>query len=154
MLISPSQSREVAAPRRATKLNLPSAFLALVVLLMLLLAACGGGSSAVPAARPHTDAKLLIVSPTPNEVTGSNVPVQFDVQGATVSPPQKNKLTPNEGHIHVTVDGRLVSMSYGTSTELYALSPGTHTLQAEFVANDHLPFADRVLTVVLFTVKS
>ena len=87
-------------------------------------------------------------------MTGPNVPVQFEVKGATVSPPQKNKLAPNEGHIHVSVDGKLVVMSYGTSTELTALNPGLHTLQAEFVANDHLPFANRVIGVVLFTVKS
>lgn len=116
-------------------------------------AACGGGSSTTTT-RPHTDAKLLIVTPTPNEVTGPNVPVQFEVQGATVSPPQKNNLAPNEGHIHVSVDGKLVVMSYRTSTTLTGLTPGLHTLQAEFVANDHLPFADRVIALVLFTVKS
>ncbi|HEX4863400.1 MAG TPA: hypothetical protein VFV02_04960 [Acidimicrobiales bacterium] len=148
--MSPSQSPEVIAPRRPTTVVLTS----VLVLLVLVLAACGGGSSTATSARPHTDAKLFIVSPSPNQVTGPNVPVQFDVQGAIVSPPQKNKLAPNEGHIHVTVDGRLVSMSYGTSTEVYGLGPGMHTLQAEFVANDHLPFADRVLTVVLFTVQS
>jgi hypothetical protein len=87
-------------------------------------------------------------------MTGPDVPVQFQVEGATVSPPQKNKLSPNEGHIHVTVDGKLVAMAYGTSTELLGLDPGLHTLQAEFVANDHLPFANRVIAVVLFTVKS
>jgi hypothetical protein len=126
----------------------------LSVLAALSLAACGDASSSTTTTRPHTDAKLLILSPTPNEVTGPNVPVQFQVQGATVSPPQKNNLVSNEGHIHVSVDGRLVVMSYGTSTELTGLNPGLHTLQAEFVANDHLPFADRVLAVVLFTVKS
>ena len=150
MLMSPSLSRDATAPRRVLNFVLAS----VLVVLVLVLAACGGGSSTATSARPHTDAKLFIVSPTPNQVTGPNVPVQFDVQGATVSPPQKNKLAPNEGHIHVTVDGRLVAMSYGTSTEIYGLSPGMHTLQAEFVANDHLPFADRVLTVVLFTVQS
>jgi hypothetical protein len=119
-----------------------------------LLAACGGGSSASTAPRPHTDAKLVILTPTPNEVTGPTVPVRFDVQGATVSPPQKNNLAPNEGHIHVTVDGKLVTMAYGTTTVLTGLSPGPHTLQAEFVANDHLPFANRVTALALFTVKA
>jgi hypothetical protein len=119
-----------------------------------LLAACGGGSSASTAPRPHTDATLVIISPTPNEVTGPNVPVRFEVQGATVSPPQKNNLVPNEGHIHVTVDGKLVTMAYGTTTELTGLQPGPHTLQAEFVANDHLPFANRVIALALFTVRA
>ena len=118
------------------------------------MSACGGGSSTGTAVRPHTDAKLLVVSPSPNELTGPDVPVQFQVVGATVSPPQKNNLAPNEGHIHVTVDGKLVAMAFRTSTQLTGLSPGPHTLQAEFVANDHLPFADRVISIVLFTVKS
>jgi len=128
--------------------------LALLTGIALFAAACGGGSGSATTARPHTAAKLLILSPTPNDVTGPDVPVQFQVDGATVSPPQKNRLTPNEGHIHVTLDGKLVAMSFGTRTELSGLDPGVHTLQAEFVANDHLPFADRVITIVLFTVKS
>jgi len=115
---------------------------------------CGGGSSSSTAVqRPYTDARLEIISPTPNEVTGPNVPIQFAVQGATVSPPDKLKLVANEGHIHVSVDGKLVVMSYGLSTEVTGLSPGPHALQAEFVANDHLPFADRVLAAVIFTVR-
>jgi hypothetical protein len=150
MQISPSLS-----PRRNGRPSLRRIFaVSLCAFAVLGLAACGGGGSSTTTARPHTNAKLLILTPTPNEVTGPDVPVRFEVQGATVSPPQKNKLAPDEGHIHVSVDGRLVVMSYGTSTELTGLSPGLHTLQAEFVANDHLPFANRVIAVVLFTVKS
>jgi hypothetical protein len=129
-------------------------WLVLAIAISACVAACGGGSSSTTASRPHTNAKLLIVSPTPNEVTGPDVPVQFQVIGATVSPPQRNKLVSNEGHVHVSIDGRLVVMAYGTSTRLTGLTPGIHTLQAEFVANDHLPFANRVIAVVLFTVKS
>ena len=125
----------------------------LLILVSFGLAACSGGNSGSTTKRPTTHATLSIVSPTPNEVTGPNVPVQFKVEGAIVSAPQKNKLAPNEGHIHVSVDGKLVVMSYGTSTELNGLAPGLHSLQAEFVANDHLPFANRVIAVVLFTVK-
>ena len=146
-----SPSRSLKPPRRRSAGILA---LTLFCLAGLALAACGGGGTSTTSARPRTDAKLLILSPTPNEETGPNVAVKFEVDGATVSPPQKNKLVPNEGHIHVSVDGRLVVMSYGTSTELTGLSPGLHTLQAEFVANDHLPFADRVIAVVLFTVQS
>ena len=150
MQISPSPSRN-PLERRPRMWILTSTICGLA---MLGLAACGGGGSSTTTARPHTNAKLLIISPTPNQVTGPDVHVQFQVQGATVSPPQKNKLVPNEGHIHVSVDGKLVVMSYGTSTELTGLTPGLHTLQAEFVANDHLPFANRVIAVVLFTVQS
>lgn len=151
MRISPLRSPKTSPT--PTRLGSVTALVLLAVVAVLWLASCGGGSSSSTTTRPHTDAKLLIVSPMPNQVTGPNVPVQFQVEGATVSPPQKNNLVPNEGHIHVTVDGKLVAMSYGSSTELFGLTPGPHTLQAEFVANDHLPFADRVITVVLFTVQ-
>jgi hypothetical protein len=33
------------------------------------------------------------------------------------------------------------------------LQPGPHTLQAEFVATDHLPFANRPNTTIVFTVR-
>lgn len=151
MLTSPLRSRR-PTPIGA-KLRAVSGIALLTGIALFGTVACGGSGSTTTA-RPHTAAKLLIVSPTPNDVTGPDVPVQFQVDGATVSPPQKNRLAPNEGHIHVTLDGKLVAMSFGTSTELLGLDPGPHTLQAEFVANDHLPFADRVITIVLFTVKS
>jgi hypothetical protein len=145
MPTSPSPSRSNRPLRAAASL------LASVAAVVLALSACGGGKTVVT--RPHTDARLEILSPTPNEVTGTTVAVRFAVIGATVSPPAKNKLVPNEGHIHVSLDGKLVVMSYGTSTQLNGLSAGVHTLQAEFVANDHLPFANRVITDVIFTVK-
>jgi hypothetical protein len=151
MRTSPSPSRnQRAGPGRATQWF----WLVLLAALVILgLAACGGSNSTTTSARPRTNATLTVVSPTPNEVTGPNLLVQFKVAGAIVSAPGKNKLAPNEGHIHVSLDGRLVVMAYGTSTELNGLTPGLHTLQSEFVANDHLPFANRVIAVVLFTVK-
>lgn len=103
--------------------------------------------------RPYTNAHLTILSPTPNEVTGPTVAVRFRVTGATVSPPNKLLVVPNEGHIHVSLDGKLVVMSYTSSTVLHGVSPGLHLLQAQFVANDHLPFADPVRAVAEFTVK-
>jgi hypothetical protein len=150
MLISRFQSRN----RRSQPQRGRGVAAGVFLLGLMGLAGCSGGGSTLTATRPHTDAQLIVVSPTPNEVTGPDVRVQFQVVGATVSPPQKNHLAPNEGHIHVTLDGKLVSMAYTTSTQLTGLNPGPHTLQAEFVANDHLPFADRVISVVLFTVKS
>ena len=120
---------------------------------LVLLAGCGGSSNTTTTARPHTDARLQVLSPTPNEVTGPDIEVRFAVEGATVSLPSKTKVVPNEGHIHVSIDGKLIVMSYGTSTEVHGLTAGLHTLQAQFVANDHLPFSDPVNAAVIFTVK-
>lgn len=136
-------------PTRLACLRLVS----VAVVAAVILAGCGG-STTKKVARPHTDAQLFVVSPTPNEVTGPTLVIRFEVKGATVSPPNKLVIVPNEGHIHVSVDGKLVVMSYGVTTTLHNLAPGVHELQAEFVANDHLPFANRVINDVQFTVKA
>jgi hypothetical protein len=125
------------------------------VVALLLTAGCGGGgssSSGAGAARPTTPARLQIVAPTPNETTGPNVTVKLDLIGAKIVPQTTGPLRPDEGHIHVSLDGKLVSMAYGTEQDLPNLAPGPHSLQAEFVATDHAPFANRVLAAVLFNV--
>ena len=52
------------------------------------------------------------------------------------------------------LDGKLVSMTSGTSQLLQGLTAGEHLLQVEFVANDHAPFDPRVLAAVTFEVTS
>lgn len=136
---------------RSVRRVLTSVFAAAV----LLLPACGGGGgSTKPAARPSTTARLQIVAPTPNEVTGPDVKLVLNLISAHVVPAATGKPRGDEGHIHVSLDGQLVSMAYGTTQDLHALKPGFHSVQAEFVAIDHQPFANRVVAAVLFTVKA
>jgi hypothetical protein len=121
-----------------------------------MLSACGGSSSptaAKSAQRPRTQAKLEILQPAANEVTGPNTTLVVKLIGAQVVAQTTGKLVTDKGHIHVSVDGQLVSMAYGTTQDLHDLKPGSHTVQAEFVALDHAPFANRVVAQVLFTVK-
>ncbi|MBV8387542.1 MAG: hypothetical protein JO155_12195 [Acidimicrobiia bacterium] len=59
----------------------------------------------------------------------------------------------DQGHIHVSLDGTLVNMAYSTTQDLNGLKPGQHTLTAEFVAIDHLPFQNRPQAFVLFNVQ-
>jgi hypothetical protein len=122
--------------------------------LLIVLAGCGSASPAARA-RPSTDAKLLILSPTPNQVTGPNITLQFQVTGGTVLPPAQatGPLRGDQGHIHVSLDGKLVQMAYSTHADLSGLSPGPHSVSASWVATDHLPFANRVVADVLFTVQ-
>jgi len=63
------------------------------------------------------------------------------------------KLSPDRGHIHLSVDGQLVAMPLRLDERLPTLSPGPHTVEAEFVASDHLPFANRVVAAVTFSVR-
>ena len=129
--------------------------LALLLASVVALTACGGGdeTDAKGGERPTTTARLRIVQPTANQVTGPNVQLQLELTGGEVVSRTAGALTATEGHIHVTVDGELVSMAYGTEQELTDLEPGTHSVQAEFVALDHAPFENRVIAVVLFTVR-
>ncbi|HEX3392898.1 MAG TPA: DUF6130 family protein [Acidimicrobiales bacterium] len=118
---------------------------------LMTLAACGS-SSKPAAARPTTTARLQIVSPAANEVTGSNIDLKLDLIGARIVQQTSGPLSPTEGHIHVSVDGKLVSMAYGTEQPVTGLTPGSHLVQAEFVATDHAPFKNRVVAAVMFTV--
>jgi hypothetical protein len=62
-------------------------------------------------------------------------------------------LTSDEGHVHVSVDGRIISQTFSLSQKIDAPKRGSHLLQAEFVAKDHGPFIPRVLSTVTFTVR-
>jgi hypothetical protein len=127
------------------------------------LAACGGGastsdrsSSSGPSlsARPTTPAQIRIVSPEPNAVLqGPDVPVTVELTGANVVPLATTDVRPDEGHIHLSIDGRIVSMTGGTTDTIPNVAPGSHSLTAEFVAGDHAPFANKVVTTTLFTVQ-
>jgi Family of unknown function (DUF6130) len=103
--------------------------------------------------RPATDARIQIVAPTPNQETGPDVTIQVKLIGAKEVPQVTGSVKPDEGHIHVSLDGTVVAMAYGDSQTLKGLTPGQHSVQVDFVAIDHLPFKNRVTAAVLFTVK-
>jgi hypothetical protein len=62
-------------------------------------------------------------------------------------------LTSDEGHVHVSIDGKIISQTFGLDEKVKAPAKGRHLLQAEFVAKDHGPFSPRVLDAVTFTVE-
>src|SRR5256885_307673 len=111
-------------------------------------AACSSSSSPKATKRPTTNAKLAIVSPAPNAVVPPTIQLEFKLTNGKVVPATSTALRGDEGHIHVSVDGRIVSMAYGTSQTVPNLSAGEHTIAAEFVAADHIPFANRRNVIV------
>lgn len=136
-----------------------------IVVATLVMTACGGSSDepsasttpATPAAveRPTSTGVLTIVSPENGQrVTGGTAQLEVDLQGAEIVDQTSTDLRPDEGHLHVMLDGSLVSMTSGTSQQLTELTPGEHLLQVEFVAADHAPFDPRVLAAVSFEAGS
>ena len=101
--------------------------------------------------------KLQITQPTPNQTTGPDVTLVVNVIGGTVVPATqttvKGNIPTTEGHIHVSLDGTLVNMAYSTTQDLHGLKPGPHTLTAEYVAVDHLPFQNRPTSDVIFNAQ-
>jgi hypothetical protein len=129
---------------------------ALLVASIIVLSACGSDQNdagPTPAARPSSTGQLEVVAPQPGEVVqGDQVTVRLRVEGATVTKETTTRLAPDEGHIHLSLDGRLVTILGGLEERVTGLAPGQHVIQAEFVASDHGPFSPRVIQVVTFTV--
>jgi hypothetical protein len=105
--------------------------------------------------RPASTATIRFLQPAPDHVvSGSTLDVALSLQGGTIVDAASTNLTPDTGHVHLSLDGRLVSMTYGLVQQigLQGLSPGSHTLTAEFVAADHGPFDPRVVSSVDFQI--
>jgi hypothetical protein len=136
---------------RAASIGLGSIAAASLVLTVVLPVFLG----ARPAlSRPSTAARLEISSPRPDEVYRGNpavVPVHLELAGGRIVPLTSLHLIPNAGHIHLYLDGSLVSMTTGLDSDVTA-GPGPHQIRAEFVAVDHLPFDPRVIATVTFRV--
>lgn len=120
--------------------------------LLVVGAACGNDAPA--ANRPRSSATVQIVEPEANAtITGDKFTVRIDLNGGRVVPETSRNLTSDEGHLHVSVDGEILSQTYGLRQELEAPDPGKHLLQVEFVAKDHGPFDPRIIASAPFEVQ-
>lgn len=104
--------------------------------------------------RPSSTATLAIVSPRNGQtLAGPTVPLKVTLEGAEITAATSTNLRPDEGHLHVILDDRLISMTSGLRENIPDVKPGPHLLRVEFVANDHAPFDPRVIEQVAFEVK-
>ena len=114
-----------------------------------------GPSGGTPAIRerPRSTATVSMIEPATGAViTGDRLRVRLELTGGRVILETKTALKPDEGHIHVLLDGKTVSMAYGLEQEV-AVTKGPHLLQAEYVAADHSPFNPRVIVAATIVVK-
>jgi hypothetical protein len=79
------------------------------------------------------------------------VVVKLSLVGGTITKEVTTNIKPNVGHIHIRLDGRTITL-LGSLTDPVPVTPGSHIIEAEFVAADHGPFDPRVLSAVSFTV--
>ena len=107
--------------------------------------------------RPASTAALAFAAPAHGQVVDDDeVEVVLDLRGGRIVEGASSDLSADTGHVHLELDGRLVSMTYGLVqvVDLRGAGAGSHTLQAEYVAADHAPFDPRVTAVVRFETEA
>lgn len=132
----------------------------LVAVLAAFVVGCGSsqggsreGSQPNRGPRIRSTASLAINEPLPGAaVAAGRVRVRLTLTGGRVVAETTTRLAPDEGHIHLLLDGKVISMTYGVEQEITVVK-GPHVLEAEFVANDHLAFEPRVITTVTFVAQ-
>jgi hypothetical protein len=101
--------------------------------------------------KPPPRVTLRVISPSQGEVVpaGKPIPVLLQLKGAVLVPPTVQSFStpppPNAGHIHILVDGKLVQL---TGRAEVTLSPGRHSVAAEFVDPYHRSFSPRIIDSV------
>ncbi len=114
-----------------------------VGLLTVLVACTGSCGQGTQAKRIASTARMSIVEPAQGaEITGNNLRVIISLEGGRIIPEATKTIKPDEGHMHLSLDGPLSTMTYGLDQQI-EVTPGSHILQAEFVAGDHAPFNPR-----------
>lgn len=133
--------------------------------LALTLAACGNDAepdqadAGPPGERPSSTAELRIVEPAPGVVVSADsVPVVLELEGGRIVEEVSTDLRPDEGHVHLALDGEALTLLGGLEEDLAELNgapleAGQHVLEAEFVAADHGFFLPRVISTTTFTVE-
>jgi hypothetical protein len=138
---------------------------------VLVLTSCGGsgdgnGGTATPTSspspvleRPSSTAMLSLVEPASGAILAPDaVRVRLELVGATLTKKVSMNLKPDEGHIHLRLDGETITLLGDLDENLADIlgapvPAGPHLLEAEFVASDHGPFDPRIIVSVPFSVE-
>jgi hypothetical protein len=130
--------------------------LAATVLVAVLATGCASkhtSTTSTDSGRPDSPATVEILSPKNDSLTGSTIDLKLAVHDASVVAADPSApIDPKKGYIHVSVDGRVIGMIYTLNQVVNDLSKGAHTIEAEFVATDHEPFANRPSAKVVIQV--
>lgn len=95
--------------------------------------------------------KVALLSPKNDEViTASTVHVAVSLSGGTITPEYSTHVSPTVGHLHLYMNGELVSMNYSTDTDLLVDRGTEYSLYVEWVASDHGSFTPRDVTPKIF----
>ncbi len=98
---------------------------------------------------------VVILSPKNAASVGPDVDVSFAVFNFALVQPYGQKDAPNEGHIHVLLDGAYDQLVASVETvHLSGLSAGSHTITLQLVNNDHTPISPAVSAAITVTVSS
>jgi hypothetical protein len=124
----------------------------------------GAGAFAVGASSDeHSDSAGVVSAPDGVAVTisspaegdtvpaGEAVPVTVELSGAELTSETESE-DPTQGHLHIFVDDRIVSMPSTTSNEV-ELEPGEHTIVVEFTTADHRSFEPRIQDAITVTAQ-
>lgn len=104
--------------------------------------------------RPSSTARIEILEPEPGaSVPAEDVRVRVSLSGATLVEEATTEIRPDEGHIHLKVDGETITLLGGLEEDVPGLEPGLHVLEVEFAAGDHGPFDPPVIQSQQFTVE-
>jgi hypothetical protein len=132
-----------------------------LALVAVLAAGCGGGRNegegtpeSPQAERPSSPATIQILEPLAGAVvSGDKVHVKVVVEGASIlDNPDMVEPKPDEGHVHIALDGKTVVMTFGTEEDV-PVTPGRHLLEAHFVAGDHAPFDPAIVAKTVFSAE-
>ena len=112
------------------------------------------GAAASLGPRPSSLATVEIIEPAQGStVVGTTAHIVLRLTGAKIITETTTAIRPDEGHVHLYVNGQIVSMNYGLEQDI-PVTTGTLVLRAEFVAADHAPYSPRVESPeIVFTVR-